>query len=311
MPYLRSPFLIVCTDFLLAGNNPVAKRFSAARAKSIPIVNLVRLNGLLKGQLTFDSLDKLDELDSDEFMGNSYQPATNTSVAFGDAKSAAAAKQGSKKPATKKKPAAVKKKAKKLAAINAEEVPGLESDSEPMVVDSKVVADPSSVAAAAAAASAVVTREDPQGGGTSGTAIVTVNGKTRFNMPKPGKNGAIADVFDGQTFVLTGVFPEVGGGSGLSMGKDKIKSMIQNFGGRVTGSVSGKTTFLVVGKDPGASKVSKADSKQIPLVDLLALNRAIYGHSTLGDIAREPAPRITNFSAGYRGNSLLKNSAEW
>jgi BRCT domain type II-containing protein len=39
--------------------------------------------------------------------------------------------------------------------------------------------------------------------------------------------------------------------------------------------VSGKTNFLVVGKDPGASKVSKASAKSIPLVDLLALNRVM------------------------------------
>jgi BRCT domain type II-containing protein len=94
-------------------------------------------------------------------------------------------------------------------------------------------------------------------------------------MPKPGQNGAIAGVFDGQTMVLTGLFPEVGGGTGLNLGKEKMKSLIENFGGRVTGSVSGKTDFLVVGKDPGASKVSKASAKSIPLVDLLALNRVM------------------------------------
>jgi hypothetical protein len=31
--------------------------------------------------------------------------------------------------------------------------------------------------------------------------------------------------------------------------------MIEAFGGRVTGSVSGKTSYLVIGKSPGASKV--------------------------------------------------------
>ena len=75
--------------------------------------------------------------------------------------------------------------------------------------------------------------------------------------------------------VLTGVFPELGGGGGLNMGKDKMKTLIENFGGRVTGSVSGKTNFVVVGKNPGASKVSQATAKSIPLVDLLALNRVM------------------------------------
>ena len=59
------------------------------------------------------------------------------------------------------------------------------------------------------------------------------------------------------------------------MGKAKMTTLIENFGGRVTSQVSGKTNFVVVGKDPGASKVSKATAKSIPLVDLLALNRVM------------------------------------
>jgi len=106
-------------------------------------------------------------------------------------------------------------------------------------------------------------------------------------------------VLDGKRFVLTGVFPEVGGGSGLSLGKDRAKSMIESFGGKVTGSVSGKTDYVLVGKDPGRSKVSKADSKGIPLINLISLQRLLLGQSTLEDVASEAPPRITNFSAGY------------
>jgi hypothetical protein len=250
------------------------------------------LNGLLKGQLTFDRLGKLEALDSEEFMGDAYQPATNASVAFGDAKPAAA-KKGAKKPA------AAKKEAKKPAAVNADEIPPLESDD-----------DTKPAAAAAATSQALVAHANPSES-TSSTAVVPVSGKkTKFQMPRPGQNGAISGIFDGQRFVLTGLFPELGGGGGLNLGKDKMKALIENFGGRVTGSVSGKTNFVVVGKDPGASKVGKATAKSIPLVDLLALNRVIHGQATLDDISSEPAPRITNFSAGYKGNGLLKNTAE-
>ena len=78
--------LLLTTGFLLAGSNPVAKRFNDAKSKSIEIINLVRLNGLLKGQLTFERLGELAPLDSIEnFMGDAYQPATNASVSFGDA----------------------------------------------------------------------------------------------------------------------------------------------------------------------------------------------------------------------------------
>lgn len=290
------------TDFLLTGQNPVAKRFKDARAKSIEVVNLVRLSGLLKGQLTFDRLDKLDALDSEEFMGDAYQQATNANMVFGDSKPSAAGKKEDAK-----KPAAVKKE----DSVNVDEIPPLESDSDPMEDDSKPAAVPSSGAAAAAATSqAIVPSAGPSSESTSTQAIVPASGKTKFMMPKPGKNGSIADCFDGQTFVLTGLFPELGGGSGLNYGKDKMKTMLQNFGGRVTGSISGKTNFLVVGKDPGASKVSKASAREIPLVDLLALNRVIHGQATLDDISTEPAPQITNFSAGFRGNALLKNAPE-
>jgi hypothetical protein len=30
--------------------------------------------------------------------------------------------------------------------------------------------------------------------------------------------------------VLTGIFPEIGGGSGLSLGKDRLKAIIESFG---------------------------------------------------------------------------------
>jgi len=58
-------------------------------------------------------------------------------------------------------------------------------------------------------------------------------------------------MLSGKRFVLTGVFPEVGGGCGLSMGKEKVKAMIESFGGRVTSAVSGKTDALISGKEPG------------------------------------------------------------
>lgn len=42
-------------------------------------------------------------------------------------------------------------------------------------------------------------------------------------MPVPGQTEAAANVLAGKTCVLTGVFPEVGGGAGLNRGKDRLK----------------------------------------------------------------------------------------
>ncbi|NEN91152.1 MAG: NAD-dependent DNA ligase LigA [Okeania sp. SIO3H1] len=54
----------------------------------------------------------------------------------------------------------------------------------------------------------------------------------------------------GKTFVLTGTLP--------TLKRDEAKSLIETAGGKVTSTVSSKTDFVVVGKDPG-SKLHKAE----------------------------------------------------
>ncbi len=58
-------------------------------------------------------------------------------------------------------------------------------------------------------------------------------------------------IFDGMTFVITGTLP--------SMKRDEAKALIESKGGKVAGSVSKKTTFLLAGESAG-SKLTKADS---------------------------------------------------
>ena len=65
-------------------------------------------------------------------------------------------------------------------------------------------------------------------------------------------------VFEGKTFVLTGVLP--------TMSRDGAKAYIEARGGRVSGSVSKKTDFVVAGEEAG-SKLSKAEELKIAVID--------------------------------------------
>ena len=62
----------------------------------------------------------------------------------------------------------------------------------------------------------------------------------------------------GETWVITGTFD--------AFSRSAIKTQLQNFGAKVAGSVSAKTTRLAAGREAG-SKLSKAESLGIPVID--------------------------------------------
>lgn len=64
--------------------------------------------------------------------------------------------------------------------------------------------------------------------------------------------------FEGLTFVLTGTLP--------SMSRDTASNMIKDRGGKVAGSVSGKTSYVLAGEDAG-SKLVKAKNLGISIID--------------------------------------------
>lgn len=70
----------------------------------------------------------------------------------------------------------------------------------------------------------------------------------------------------GKTFVITGTLP--------TMTRDEAKELIQSAGGKVTGSVSSKTDYLVAGEKAG-SKLIKAEKLEIAILDETALQNLI------------------------------------
>ncbi|MBR6394722.1 MAG: NAD-dependent DNA ligase LigA [Ruminococcus sp.] len=71
------------------------------------------------------------------------------------------------------------------------------------------------------------------------------------------KKASSDDRFAGMTFVLTGTLP--------TMKRDEAKALIESFGGKVSGSVSKKTTFVVAGEDAG-SKLTKAQELGVEIL---------------------------------------------
>lgn len=64
--------------------------------------------------------------------------------------------------------------------------------------------------------------------------------------------------FEGMTFVVTGTLP--------SLKRKEAATLIESYGGKVSGSVSKKTSYLVAGENAG-SKLTKANNLNIPVID--------------------------------------------
>lgn len=81
------------------------------------------------------------------------------------------------------------------------------------------------------------------------------------HTPEQGKNA-----LSGKTFVLTGTLP--------TLSRDEAAAMIEAEGGKVAGSVSKKTGYVVAGEEAG-SKLAKAQELGIPVIDEAGLFRLL------------------------------------
>lgn len=76
----------------------------------------------------------------------------------------------------------------------------------------------------------------------------------------------LSNSLEGKSIVVSGTFE--------TFSRDGIKEFIEQHGGKVVGSISSKTTYVVAGADMGPAKLKKAEDLKIPIIsenDLRAL----------------------------------------
>jgi DNA ligase (NAD+) len=89
-----------------------------------------------------------------------------------------------------------------------------------------------------------------------------------LKMEEEGGAEPVEGPLTAKTFVLTGTFP--------NLTRDEATERIEAAGGKVTGSVSKKTDYVVAGADPG-SKFTKAQELGATIIDEPALLELLGG----------------------------------
>src|SRR5205823_12528932 len=78
----------------------------------------------------------------------------------------------------------------------------------------------------------------------------------RFEIGEEG--GPVDGPLAGNAYVITGTLE--------SFTRDEAAAALEELGAKVGNSVSSKTTGLVVGEEPGKSKLTKAEKSDVPLL---------------------------------------------
>ncbi len=77
----------------------------------------------------------------------------------------------------------------------------------------------------------------------------------KFEMDSPRES--LSQKLEGKTIVISGNF---------SIPRDQMKALIVSHGGKNSGSISGKTSFLLAGDKPGPEKLKKAENLGVKII---------------------------------------------
>ena len=88
--------------------------------------------------------------------------------------------------------------------------------------------------------------------------LVAALSQAGLQLEKQGGNTKISDRLAGLTFVISGVFSK--------LSRDGAKDLIEAHGGKTSGSVSGKTDYLLAGEGMGPAKLQKAESLGVKIL---------------------------------------------
>ncbi|HSR44701.1 MAG TPA: NAD-dependent DNA ligase LigA [Acidimicrobiia bacterium] len=91
------------------------------------------------------------------------------------------------------------------------------------------------------------------------------DGRVRLADEEP--DVKVGDLLAGVTLVITGTL--------AAYSRDESKAAVEERGGKVTGSVSNKTTAVVAGESPGGAKMTKAAELGIPVIDEESFERLL------------------------------------
>ena len=93
----------------------------------------------------------------------------------------------------------------------------------------------------------------------------------QFEIDDSNKN--ISSILNGKSFVISGIF--------VNFSRDELKNLIESNGGKISSSISSKTSYLVAGSNMGPSKKEKAEKFNINIISENELTNLISGQNSL------------------------------